>query len=298
MSQTMPFASRGRRLRRLRTIVQLLASLVLFGPFLLCWMLEGAKALPSWMQGLKARLHSIPGCMFHCYACPLATFACPIGVMAGFASVHVVPLLTLGVLVLAAAAVGSMVCGWICPFGFLQDLADRIPTPKLRIPNWMGFGRYVVLIGLVVAVPMMWGKEHNPLFICRLCPAGAVEASIPATIEQSVAGGDMTWLMGWPKVVILIVFVAAVLFTRRPWCTVFCPLGGLLSLLNRLSFVHLRFDRDGCVECNRCRANCRYGVHIEKRLNDTRCNRCLECTACPGLRLGLAGLRGKGDDPA
>ena len=242
--------------------------------FLAVWLAPLGKAL---------QLHRIPSCVFHCYGCPLSSLACPIGVAAGFGDLpyFALPLLVIGVLVLVGGLVGSLVCGWACPFGFLQDLAAKIPTPKFRIPGWMGYGRYVVLIGLVILVPYLWGKTH-PLYICNVCPAGALEAGVYNMAKQAVLGGPVEWMRA-RKFVILGVLLVAMLFTYRPWCKVLCPLGGLLALFNRFSIFHLRFKAEECRECNLCRSRCSMGVKVEKRVNTADCIRCLECTTCGAI---------------
>ena len=232
-------------------------------------------------------MHSVPGCVFHCYACPLASFACPIGVIASFSALHVFPFLAVGALVLVGGLVGSLVCGWACPFGLLQDLAAKLPTRKFRIPNWMGHARFLVLIGLVVLVPYFWGKKDNPLFPCSLCPAGAIEASMPNTISQAWAGEPVTLMSGY-KLAILAVILSAMMFTYRPWCKVLCPLGGILALFNRVSVFHLRFAPEKCTECNRCRSQCAIGVKVEQEANTVGCIRCLECTTCGAIEPAIA----------
>jgi len=234
-----------------------------------------------WLGPMGLRLHWLPGCVFHCYGCPLATLACPVGVVAQFSALHVFPLLAAGVVVAAAALVGSLICGWACPFGLLQDLLGKVPTPRWRIPSWMSHGRYVVLAGLVVAVPYVYGEAHR-LFICRVCPAGVMEAGLPSLASTALSGQPYLG-MSWVKWALLGGFAAAALVAYRPWCAVLCPLGGFLGLFNRLSVFHLRFDRQACTECNLCRSRCRVGVTVERRVNTTRCIRCLECTACGAL---------------
>ena len=182
-----------------------------------------AAFLLTWLEPFGARLHWICSPVFHCYSCPWATFACPIGVLAQFSTLHVIPYLAFGTLLAVGVVFGTFVCGWACPFGFLQDLAARVPTPKLKLPSWMGFSRYAVLVGLVLAVPYFFGEKH-PLFFCSVCPAGALEGAVPNVAAQISSGAET---ISWPstaKIVILAVFVVVIFFTWRPWCTLFCPL--------------------------------------------------------------------------
>ena len=106
-----------------------------------------AGFLLAWLDPFLVRMHGVCSPVFHCYSCPWATFACPIGILAQYGALHVVPYLALGTLLVVGSLFGSLVCGWACPFGFLQDLVARIPTPKLRLPGWLGLTRYAVLAG-------------------------------------------------------------------------------------------------------------------------------------------------------
>ncbi len=144
-----------------------------------------AGFLLVWLDPLLLRMHNFCGPVFHCYSCPLATFACPIGVMAGFGSLHVFPFALIGMFLVIGGLFGAVICGWVCPFGFLQDLFGRISTPKLKMPAWTGFFRYVVLIVAVLMIPYFFGLDH-PLYICRICPAGAVEGSVPNMVKSAL----------------------------------------------------------------------------------------------------------------
>jgi polyferredoxin len=275
-----PAAELGLKLRRARPWVQT--------AFLAVW----AAPLGRW-------LHGIPGCVFHCYSCPLSSFACPIGVAANYAAlfpaVHEIPYLLLGVGLLAVALLGTLVCGWACPFGFIQDLVAKLSRWKLSLPGWLGYGRYVVLVGLVLALPVILGArgipfEEQVISICRLCPAGALEAGVPYSIASLAAGKG--WLMSWWKGLILSVFFVSSVVIYRPWCRIFCPLGGALALGNRFSLFHLRFSPRECTECNLCRSRCPVGVKVDERVNVSNCIRCLECTTCGSITPALA-LPGK-----
>jgi polyferredoxin len=232
-----------------------------------------------WLDVFGLRYHGVCAPVFHCYACPLATFACPIGVLANFSALHLIPFMTVGLLVVFGALVGSLFCGWACPFGWLQDLAAKIPIRKFELPRWTGHFRFVVLAVTVLAIPYLFSESH-PLFICRICPAGGIEAAIPGVVKQAWTGQQILWPNAI-KLTIIGVFAASILFFKRPWCRVLCPLGVIFSSFNRVSAFFLRMDRPACTNCQRCHKLCQYNIEPEKSPNDLRCIRCLECTRCP-----------------
>jgi ferredoxin-type protein NapH len=251
--------------------------------------------LGIWLAPVGRWLHGIPGCVFHCYSCPLSAFACPVGVMANYAAllpvVWEVPYLLIGLLLLLGASSGSLICGWACPFGFLQDLLAKISKRKIVMPSWIGYFRYLVLVGLVILLPMILGYQGIPfekqvISICRICPAGALEAGLPYSLQSLLAGNG--WIMSGMKTGILISFFAAAIFVHRPWCRIFCPLGGLLALFNRFSLFHLRYNPKECTECNLCRSRCSMGVRVDQQVNVSGCIRCLECTTCGALEPSFA----------
>jgi ferredoxin-type protein NapH len=244
------------------------------------WVQAGFTAI--WLDPLMLRWHSVPGCVFHCYACPLAFLGCPIGVIAQFSALHMVPVMAIGVLVAVAALVGTAVCGWACPFGFMQDLLAKIPTPKYTLPAWLGVGRYLTLALLVLAVPILWGAEHW-LFFCNLCPAGALEGAL----GQSIYRGRL-FIPNSIKLTVTGLVLVLALFTYRPWCHVLCPLGAVFASFNRISLLYLRYNAPRCSECNLCRSRCRYGVKLDQTINNTTCHRCLECTSCAAITVSVA----------
>jgi ferredoxin-type protein NapH len=247
-----------------------------------------AAFVAVWLDPLGLRLHTICSPVFHCYACPLATFACPIGVIAQFGALHVFPFIAVGLLVAVGAFFGTLICGWACPFGFLQDLTAKVPTPKFDLPKFTGYFRYVVLVVTVLAIPYFFGEGH-PLFVCRVCPAGALEAAVPTMAGQAIAGQQVVWPNAI-KITILVVFLIAIFFMKRPWCRVLCPLGAIFSLFNRISAFFLRFNADKCTHCDRCHKLCEYGIEPEKTPNDLNCIRCLECTKCNPDALNVASI--------
>src|SRR5690554_3021803 len=126
--------------------------------------------------------------ILNCYSCPGALGACFIGslqVSAG-CSVYGISFYVLGFLALMGVLFGRLLCGFLCPFRFIQDLLHKIPLPKLQIPQRldqiMRFGKYLVLAFLILLLPFLAADSYGstiPYFCKYLCPAGTLEAGIP-----------------------------------------------------------------------------------------------------------------------
>ncbi len=230
----------------------------------------------------------VPG--LNCYACPLTVFSCPIGSLQhsftllsprvkGYLAEGLGALLyVLGSVGLVGALLGRMPCGWICPFGFLQDLLYRIPLPKLRLPRGIRWGRYASLASLAVLVPFLTARN----WFSRLCPMGALEGGV---FLKLVPPRDplppAAWFF-WLKMAILGGFLAWFAICKRPFCRAFCPLGAMLGLCNRFSLYRMTVDGALCNSCGRCREVCPVDIDIFEDPHSPDCIRCLECKrACP-----------------
>jgi ferredoxin-type protein NapH len=219
----------------------------------------------------------IPCPALNCYACPAAVFACPIGSIQHFIGRRKIPLYVLGVVGLVGALIGRASCGWFCPFGWFQELVYKLPTPKLRLPNRFNWTRYVALAVLTVVIPFI---TREPWF-CKLCPAGALEASIPVVLLD-VGVRHLVGTLYWIKLGILAAFLAWMSATRRPFCRWVCPLGALWSPLNPVSSFQLEVDQETCIRCNRCQAACPVDICVYEDPRSGACIRCLQCVrVCP-----------------
>lgn len=256
-----------------------------------------AAFLLVWLDPLAMRMHTICSPVFHCYACPLATFACPIGVIAQFSALHMFPFIAVGLLIIVAGTLGSIICGWVCPFGLLQDLAAKVPIRRLKIPRWMGYFRYAMLFGAVIVVPYFFGEEHA-LFICRICPAGFLEKAVPDMATAAIHGNPIPWPNAI-KISIIAIFLVAIFVTIRPWCRILCPLGAIFGFFNRFSVFSMKLEDHSCTQCGRCKTLCTYGGQPDKETNTDNCLRCLECTKCgPGaLQATTIFEAGKTEEP-
>jgi len=74
----------------------------------------------------------------------------------------------------------------------------------------------------------------------------------------------------------------------RFWCRYLCPMGALLSLFNRASFLRIRLRSDLCADCGACTAECPMGIEPHRDHDDHNCIKCGDCTdACPSGALSI-----------
>ena len=109
--------------------------------------------------GLSLRNICSPG--FNCHGCPWATCACPIGVFTFSSAVRQLPLLAIAFIAAIAVTCGRLVCGFVCPFGWLQDILYRIPGAKIKLPRFMNWFKYGFLVLLVFLFPYILGFEKT-----------------------------------------------------------------------------------------------------------------------------------------
>lgn len=227
--------------------------------------------------------------VLNCYSCPGALGACPIGsLQTALGAGHHVPFYVLGMLTLFGVLLGRAVCGLLCPFGLVQDLLHKLPLPKRRVPPRIDrparYGKYAVLLVLVVLLPAFWRTETGvtpPLFCKYLCPAGTLEGGIPLMLSDSALRKAAGALFNW-KLLSLAAILLASAVVHRPFCKYLCPLGAFYSLFNRFSFFRLRLDHGACVGCKACEAVCPMDVAVTKDLGGPECIRCGKCrSVCP-----------------
>lgn len=219
----------------------------------------------------------------NCYACPMAMYSCPIGAMQHSLAVRSAGamLYVFGTLAALGAVIGRIPCGWVCPFGFLQDLAYKVPLPKLSLPRWAGYFKYVALLVLAIALPLAT-RVH---WYSRLCPVGTLEGGIP--LQAFPPNGVPSFVMRpgvffWLKIAILAIFLLWMLVTKRPFCRTACPLGAVWSLFNPFSLYRMRVDGSVCRSCGKCKEVCPVDICIADNANSPECIRCLDCKkACP-----------------
>ena len=230
----------------------------------------------------------VPG--LNCYSCPGALGSCPIGAMqAVIGSWNFrMAFYVAGFLVFVGALMGRFVCGWLCPFGLIQDLLHKIPFVK-KIGTFRGDRllrklKYVIFLVFVILLPMfvvdMLG-QGAPYFCKLICPAGTLEGGIPLVLLNSAMRAAVGWLYAW-KNVLLVVIVLLSVAIYRPFCKYICPLGAVYSVFNPIAVFRYRVDKEACVHCGACAKACKMQVDPSETPNHPECIRCGSCKkVCP-----------------
>lgn len=238
----------------------------------------------------------VPG--LNCYSCPGAVGSCPIGALQSFLSgiKFRFPYYVIGLLIFFGAVAGRAVCGFLCPFGFLQDILFMIPFYKknrFKIDRILRYLKYVVLLLLVIILPMTF--ELTPFFCKYVCPQGTIAGIFLAAADQAVRS-QLGPLFNW-KFILLMIFIVTGLIIRRPFCKYICPLGAIYGFFNKVAVYRMTCDPDKCIKCGACAKACQMNVDPSKSPNSMECIRCGECVdECPAKALYL-GIKGHKSPP-
>ena len=194
---------------------------------------------------------------------------------------------------------GRFVCGWLCPFGLIQEWLHRIPGRKWRpahdqpLHKRLQVSKYVILAIFVVLLPFsgrLLSGYGSPAFCTYICPSGTLMAGIPLMLANSDLRELASWLFGW-KMLILVAVVVASIFISRPFCKYVCPLGAIYGFFNRISLYRVTVDPIRCNHCGICTRRCPMSVPVPEDANGPDCIRCGVCAAvCPqdAIKCGFA----------
>lgn len=228
----------------------------------------------------------VPG--LNCYSCPAATGACPIGAfqaVVGSSKFKFTYYIT-GFFILLGVLLGRFICGFLCPFGWFQDLLHKIPGKKLSTAKLkpLRYLKYVILVVFVILLPAFVTNSlgmGDPFFCKYICPQGVLEGAIPLALANSGIRAALGHLFTFKFTVLALFIILSILF-YRPFCKWICPLGAIYSLFNKVSFLKIQVDHEKCVGCQKCSRVCKMDVNVVDTPNHPECIRCGECMkACP-----------------
>lgn len=232
----------------------------------------------------------VPG--LNCYSCPGAVASCPIGALQATIGSYEYQMAfyVAGFMILVGTLMGRFVCGWLCPFGLVQDLLHKIPLPKrLKLRTFRGDRalrclKYLILAVFVILMPLYFTDligQGFPWFCKLVCPVGTLEGGIPLVLLNQAMHTAIGWLYVWKNVVLAVIVLLAILI-YRPFCKYLCPLGAIYSVFNPISVVRYQVDSDTCTRCGTCGHICKMGCDPVKNANSLECIRCGACrAACP-----------------
>ena len=265
---------------RTRHLIQAVSALLMNGN------LKGFFQGKIW-QGQSKQV-CVPG--LNCYSCPGALGACPIGSLQAVLNGRQKNLsfYVTGLLILFGTIFGRLICGFLCPFGFLQELLYKIPVRKWKIPkkvdDKLRYLKYVILVVFVLLLPAFLHGTYgigDPWFCKYICPAGTLEGGIPLVSVNSGLRSMVGVLFSW-KILILILVLVASMYIYRPFCKYMCPLGAIYGLFNRFSIYQMQVEKDKCTHCGICEKTCLMQVNVTENINSPECIRCGACkNVCP-----------------
>ena len=246
--------------------------------------------LPNLFKGTiyqeNVKTACVPG--LNCYSCPAATGACPIGAfqaVVGSSKFKISYYIT-GFFILMGVLLGRFICGFLCPFGWFQDLLHKIPGRKFSTAKLkpLRYVKYVILIVFVILLPALVTNSlgmGDPFFCKYICPQGVLEGALPLSITNAGIRSALGKLFTFKFSILTIVIILSILF-YRPFCKWICPLGAIYSLFNKVSFLKINVDNNKCVGCQKCSKVCKMDVNVVESPNHPECIRCGECIkACP-----------------
>jgi NosR/NirI family nitrous oxide reductase transcriptional regulator len=161
-------------------------------------------------------------------------------------------------------------CGWLCPFGALQELANRgaraLRVPQIRVP--FGLHQRLWVLKYVIFIALLGVSFYELAMAERL-----------AEVEPFKTAIVLYFMRGWPFVTFAAALLGASLFIERFFCRYLCPLGAALAIPARLRmFDWLRRYRECGNPCQRCANDCPVqAIHPEGHINPNECIQCLHC---------------------
>jgi len=161
-------------------------------------------------------------------------------------------------------------CGWLCPFGALQELLGEI-AKALRIPQWSP--------SVALERRLWWGKYISAAVVLILVVTAIDPAGASLEVEPFKTAITTKFTRAWPYVVYAGALLAIGLFSERAYCRFLCPLGGVLATLDRFHLLNRLKRRPECGSpCRLCERACPVRAIVPSgKIVTSECFQCLDC---------------------
>ncbi len=227
----------------------------------------------------------------NCQSCELATGACPLGTFQMALLNKQIPFLVIGQIILVGVLTGRTVCGWVCPYGFLSDIFNKLPGKRVRVKKVFNNIKYIYLaVFLVSAIAYFFRDKSTTLFYCSfLCPVGFYYG----ILEYGLTTGLPDVISQFPFIHILLAYhlgfaltiiIGSIKLGGRFFCKYACPLGTLYGLFSKISLLQVRLNNNRCTNCMACIQVCpmKIDVRDQRFKNKSDCINCGRCVkVCP-----------------
>jgi polyferredoxin len=237
--------------------------------------------------------------------------------LTGWNSNIIFPWLGIASFLVVGILIGKSMCGWICPFGFVQDIIGYFRRKQtdlsLRTHDTLKYGKYVVL-GITLLIIMTFSASevagisasyksafgvfaYAPFTV--LSPSEALFGTVPTVVHNFVTSALSSQgvnfvssitsfpALYWADLVIMILVLGFVAYVPRSWCRYFCPHGAIMAIMNNFSFIGLRRNPTKCEKagCGECVQVCPMRVPILdlpwEKFSHPECIYCMKCVdAC------------------
>jgi ferredoxin-type protein NapH len=210
---------------------------------------------------------------------------------------------------------GRSWCSWVCPLGFIQDLFTSIRKfLKISYYNLPGnlkqasvFVKWFFVIGILffamgIGIPNFFLKEYQYDLVtpfCQICPSKQIFPLVEGRFKEMLTMdtiSSLSTVMSSLAIGIFIFYLLTTSFIRRLWCRL-CPMGAILGLFNRFSFLSLRKEGKRCTKCGVCQRSCPvqvtevYEEKKKEKIAAAECTLCFRCVEmCPekdALKVGF-----------
>ncbi len=297
-------------LMTLRHVVQIFFLLIINGYYII--QIYGHNMLIDFFVQLRQVLPVWP--ILSSPHAPYAMFAGIFDVIEWELTTPIAPFFTFGLLFLIVTFTGRSGCGWVCPFGAIQDFAGYLKRDKIRpsrrtekgyreikiyilmvvliLAAWVGIAKATgISEGIIPALGPFANAPFDPVnpstILFVYIPDMISRGQFPTSLDTLNVIFDWT-TMFWIQLFILVFILLLSIFIDRPFCRYLCPAGALMGMVSQHSFLAIARNPAKCTPsvCNLCEQACPMGVKILdypfERVSDSECILCMKCKhVCP-----------------